>query len=335
MTETAANGHQEWHEKLLVPFDGLQVGIRPQLWCTSCAKSENKACGQTIYDVKHEKKKCKVCGQNVSAAHLHLYYIGHAHLTRRLIQVDPGWRWEPMHREIDHPEVLVAAIATGDKDIIQMILDTFPPKLTELELPDGKGNTRIERGMWIRLILHDGDGREITMIGFGDAKGKIWGGDALKEIIGDALRNAAMRRGGALALWESQDLERAEKERREYSSDPDDARGGATARAALFDDDAPAIGSGRPPAEADKVAQADADLAWTIARQGQSADQLKSAVYEPAARRRGLPAKVRPPWSADPAERVPLAQVLNRAKRICEGKEEFPQPEPAEPAAGA
>jgi hypothetical protein len=331
---TAVNGHQPWHEKLLVPFPELEIGIRPQLWCTDCAKADNKVCGKTLYDVKHERKKCKVCGQNVSVAHLHLYYIGHAHLTRRLIQVDPRWRWEPMHRDIDHPEVLIAAIQTGDRAIIQMVLDQFPPKLTSLEWTDSRGNARVEHGMWIRLILHDDDGTEITMIGFGDAKGKVWGGDALKEIIGDALRNASMRRGGALGLWESQDRERAAKERREYNPDPDDGRSGASARAALFDDDPPAIGSGRPPAEVDNLAQADADLAWQLARQMAAPDALRSQVHERAAAGHRLGAKVHPPWAPDdPAARVTLSQVLTRARRICDGKEEFPHPQPASEAA--
>lgn len=325
MTEpNGTNGHQPWNEKLLVPFDNLQIGIRPQLWCPGCIKSDNKTCGQVVYDVKHDRKKCKVCGQNISPGHLHLYYIGHAHLTRRLIQVDPLWRWEPMHREIDHPELVTAAIATGDKDMVRMILDSFPPKLTTLEIPDGRGGTRVERGMWIRLILHTDDGTEVPMIGFGDAKGKLWGGDALKEIIGDALRNATMRRGGALGLWESQDLEQAEKERQQF--DPE-SRGGAMA---LFDDEAPAIGSGKPPAP-DPGAQAAIDLAWQIV-QRQGADpaadieEVRVKVNQPASRVRGqLAQPVHPPWSADPDDRAPLSAALRHVKNVLETRQEGAQ----------
>ena len=55
-------------------------------------------------------------------------------------------------------------------------------------------------GLWIRLTV---DG--VTRIGYGSADGKS-GGDAMKEIIGDALRNAGMRFGAALDLWHKGDL---------------------------------------------------------------------------------------------------------------------------------
>jgi hypothetical protein len=55
-------------------------------------------------------------------------------------------------------------------------------------------------GMWIRLTVAG-----VTRLGYGSADGKR-GGDAVKEIIGDALRNAAMRFGAALDLWHKGDL---------------------------------------------------------------------------------------------------------------------------------
>ena len=55
-------------------------------------------------------------------------------------------------------------------------------------------------GMWIRLTVCG-----VTRLGYGDAQGKQ-GGDAMKERIGDALRNAAMRFGAALELWHKGDL---------------------------------------------------------------------------------------------------------------------------------
>jgi hypothetical protein len=50
-------------------------------------------------------------------------------------------------------------------------------------------------GLWIKLTVCG-----VTRYGYGAADGKT-GGDAVKEIIGDALRNAAMRFGAALDLW--------------------------------------------------------------------------------------------------------------------------------------
>lgn len=55
-------------------------------------------------------------------------------------------------------------------------------------------------GMWIRLTVCG-----VTRLGYGNAENKQ-GGDAIKEIIGDALRNAAMRFGAALDLWHKGDL---------------------------------------------------------------------------------------------------------------------------------
>lgn len=59
---------------------------------------------------------------------------------------------------------------------------------------DGNG------GLWIRLTVCG-----VTRIGYGDADGKT-GPAAMKERIGDALRNAAMRFGAALDLWHKGEL---------------------------------------------------------------------------------------------------------------------------------
>lgn len=94
-----------------------------------------------------------------------LAYVGHAALTDRLLDVDPGWTWEPL-----------AMSPHG------------------LPVMDDLG------GMWIRLTVCG-----VTRLGYGHA-GNKQGGDAIKEIIGDALRNAAMRFGAALELWHKGNL---------------------------------------------------------------------------------------------------------------------------------
>jgi len=68
-------------------------------------------------------------------------------------------------------------------------------------------------GMWIRLTVCG-----VTRLGYGHAGDKT-GGDAIKEIIGDALRNAAMRFGAALDLWHKGDLH-AHEEAGEESAEP-------------------------------------------------------------------------------------------------------------------
>jgi hypothetical protein len=66
--------------------------------------------------------------------------------------------------------------------------------------PDGSPVYDKSGGMWIKLTVCG-----VTRYGYGSADGKT-GGDAVKEIIGDALRNAAMRFGAALDLWHKGDL---------------------------------------------------------------------------------------------------------------------------------
>ena len=56
-------------------------------------------------------------------------------------------------------------------------------------------------GLWIRLT-----GAGVTRLRYRHADGKR-GGDAIKETIGDALRNAAMRFGVALDLWSKEELQ--------------------------------------------------------------------------------------------------------------------------------
>ena len=61
-------------------------------------------------------------------------------------------------------------------------------------------------GLWIRLTVCG-----VTRLGYGDAGAKI-GCNAMKERIGDALRNAAMRFGAALDLWHKGELHAQEPE---------------------------------------------------------------------------------------------------------------------------
>lgn len=152
------------------------VGKRPQLTCRDCSKSNTKNCG------KHSKRNCDVCGQWISTSHTHLDFVGHADITDRFLSVDPDWNWEPVERRVD-PEMLKAAIATGNPEIVRQVLDAAPPKF------DSNG------GMWMRVTIAG-----VTRYGYGDAAGKS-GPNAIKEAIGDGLRNAGMRFGAGLDMW--------------------------------------------------------------------------------------------------------------------------------------
>lgn len=72
--------------------------------------------------------------------------------------------------------------------------------------PDGYPVIDKDGGMWIRLTVCG-----VTRLGYGDAPQKS-GGDAMKERIGDAIRNAAMRFGAGLELWHKGQLHVEEDE---------------------------------------------------------------------------------------------------------------------------
>jgi hypothetical protein len=127
--------------------------------------------------VKADFKKgirCTLCGSWHAPDVVHLDYVGHAALTDRLLDADPQWSWQP-----------VALDANG--------LPAF----------DQSG------GLWIKLTVCG-----VTRFGYGHAAAKNADpGAREKEVIGDALRNAAMRFGAALDLWHKGDLHEAEEAR--------------------------------------------------------------------------------------------------------------------------
>nr|WSZ21230.1 hypothetical protein OH837_49175 [Streptomyces canus] len=75
--------------------------------------------------------------------------------------------------------------------------DWEPLTVDERGLPQADGY----KGLWIRLTVCG-----MSRLGYGHAGDKT-GGDAIKEVIGDAIRNAGMRFGMALDLWTTSDLE--------------------------------------------------------------------------------------------------------------------------------
>lgn len=100
---------------------------------------------------------------------IHLDYIGHATITERLNAVDPFWTIEFMVR---HPE-------TGE------------PKVDA-------------DGTWFNMTVLG-----VTRPCVGDSGGKPLNGNGRKELMGDAIRNGAMRFGVGTYLWsKSEDAER-------------------------------------------------------------------------------------------------------------------------------
>lgn len=100
-----------------------------------------------------------------------------------------------------HPKV-VHLDYVGHAALTDRLLDADPQWSWEpLSMsPDGLPVFDGFGGMWIKLTVCG-----ITRLGYGAAEGKD-GPNAIKEVIGDALRNAAMRFGAALDLWHKGDL---------------------------------------------------------------------------------------------------------------------------------
>jgi hypothetical protein len=82
------------------------------------------------------------------------------------------------------------------------LLDVDPEWSWEPLSLDQRGLPAVDQlgNLWIKLTVCG-----VTRLGYGTADGKT-GGDAMKEIIGDAIRNAGMRFGMALDLWHKGDL---------------------------------------------------------------------------------------------------------------------------------
>ena len=85
----------------------------------------------------------------------------------------------------------------GHGFITQRLLDVDPMWTWEPLAWDENGLPRLDEfgGLWIKLTVCG-----MTRLGYGDAGGRK-GSNAIKEAIGDALRNAGMRFGLALDLW--------------------------------------------------------------------------------------------------------------------------------------
>lgn len=149
--------------KLREPFDDNLVSYKPQRLC----KAEE-------YD-KLEKTSCEICGGYHPANEKgkrrvvgHLSYVGHAAVTKRLLDADPAWFWEPLAFDAD-----------------------------------GEPHFDESGGMWIRLTVAG-----VSRLGYGHNEVMKYSevGSRTKAVIGDAIRNAAMRFGVALEEWHKGEL---------------------------------------------------------------------------------------------------------------------------------
>ncbi|MFD9443445.1 hypothetical protein [Streptomyces sp. NPDC060001] len=104
----------------------------------------------------------------------------------------------------------------GHAELTGRLLEADPLWTWEPLAFDADGLPKFDQngGLWIRLTVA---GHE--RLGYGDAQGKT-GPNAVKEAIGDALRNAGMRFGAALNLWSKTDMDEANAETKNLASEP-------------------------------------------------------------------------------------------------------------------
>lgn len=104
----------------------------------------------------------------------------------------------------------------GHADATDRFLEVDPDWSWEPFALDARGLPAFDDngGMWIRLTIAG-----TTRIGYGDADGKK-GANAVKEAIGDALRNAGLRFGVALDLWRKESVVESSEPRPHVEVDP-------------------------------------------------------------------------------------------------------------------
>lgn len=124
---------------------------------------------------KAKRASCSRCGGYHDPSMFHLDYVGHADVTLILGSIDPVWSWTPL-----------AFAPSGE------------PQFERSSRGDAYG-------LWIELTVGAdwlGEGGA-TRLGYGSCDDGQF--DAEKVLIGDAIRNAAMRFGVAVSLWSKAD----------------------------------------------------------------------------------------------------------------------------------
>lgn len=99
---------------------------------------------------------------------IQLDYVGHADITRILLEIDPYWTIEP----VQHDECGLPAVRNNGK--------------------------MVEAAFWLTVCGH----RRYCV---GSVEARKQDGDLSKELLSDAIRNGAMRFGIALSLWSKEE----------------------------------------------------------------------------------------------------------------------------------
>ena len=129
-------------------------------------------------------------------------------------------------------------------------------------------------GLWMYLTV---DG--VERIGYGSADGKT-GGDAIKEVIGDALRNSGMRFGAALDLWHKGVLHLDDADERPAPADPKKTTGAAPPQTPTLSERADKVESALRSAKDEETLRKAYSLASRVCAELSDADPKRLAQIE-------------------------------------------------------
>jgi hypothetical protein len=178
--------------------------------------------------------------------------------------------------------------------------------------PAQKGLPTINSGMWIYLTICG-----VTRLGFGDA-GDNSGGNGVKEMIGDALRNAGMRFGVGLELWHKGDLHPAAQagaqDSQQQAQRPADSSATAPADQARAEQDRAAEQAPGDPSEV--TAQA-----WVERMVGTQSLAVTTAMMRDAGLAGKLQEPVQIPGQDEP---VPLEEAFTRRVKWLRSQQQAP-----------
>ena len=134
---------------------------------------------------------CKACSENKQSRHC---------ASHKMIRCPECGNWiTEAHMHLDY----IGHAATTDRLLkVDREWTWYPVAYDEQGLPRIDANG----GLWITLEIAG-----VKRLGYGAADGKK-GPNAVKEAIGDAIRNVAMRFGVALDLWAKEDLHAGDAE---------------------------------------------------------------------------------------------------------------------------
>ena len=160
------------------PFPASAMGVLNRSWCRECSAMRGRGAhckthswvqtGKCPWTYTAGDGSTVQCQGDHTWAVNHFTYVGHAALTRRLLEIDPGWDAD-----------WVAKTPSGNPDLI---------------------STESAVMAWMRLTLC---GITHMDIGVADRGNR----NSLQDLYGNALRRCAMRFGIALELWSKEELE--------------------------------------------------------------------------------------------------------------------------------